>query len=258
MISLKEILLAAIQGLAEWWPISSSAVVTFTSLKLGYSIERSLDYSLALHLGSGLAILLVFRKDIAMFFTHSNDWRIFSRRHYVYSLVLSHLVALPLHLFFKETGRHYGLIALLLVGIGLLITSFVLKKQTGRRVSVSKYDLLVTGFLQGISVLPGFSRKGLTTGYLIFRNHKPEIAVKTSFLLGAPALIVAGIYGSYMLVKESSLSLSSLIVLQTIVFTLSLASAKSFLKYSEMVNIKLFTLTLAILIILSVLLESLS
>lgn len=256
MVSIEEALLSAIQGLAEWWPISSSAVVTLTSLKLGYSIDKSLNYSLALHLGSGLAIILVFRRDLHVFFkSSSKDQKLFDREIYLHSLLLSFLTAFPLNSFFRELGSMYGSIALAVIGFGLLITSFVLKKSTGFRTFVSNKDMLITGLLQGISVLPGFSRKGLTTGYLIFRNYKPEIAVKASFLLGAPALIAAGAYGSYMLIEKNYLSLSSLITLQLIVFILSVASAKSFLKFSEKVNIRFFTLTLSLFIFITAILE---
>uniref|UniRef100_A0A7C4NMN8 Undecaprenyl-diphosphatase n=1 Tax=Staphylothermus marinus TaxID=2280 RepID=A0A7C4NMN8_STAMA len=260
MFRLEDVILTILQGLAEWWPISSSAVVSFASLKLGYSIEKSLEYALSLHLGSGLAVLLVFRKDLIMFFEGFSDKSAiyFNKKSYIYSLILSFLVALPLYLFIKELWELYGYITLLIMAFGLLVTTFLLEKGRGLKKIVSDKDMLVTGLLQGISVLPGFSRKGLTTGYLIIKEYEPEIAVKVSFLLGAPALISAGLYNSYILVKSGELSLSTMVILQTIVFVLSVVSAKSFLKFSQKVNARFFTLFLAIFIILSVILESMS
>jgi len=84
---------------------------------------------------------------------------------------------------------------LLVVGVGLLITGFVLFVSKGRKTDrgLSYLDSLLIGTAQGIAITPGISRSGVTIATGLLRRVKKEIAFKYSFLLSVPAVIGAAV-----------------------------------------------------------------
>lgn len=250
------VLAAVLQGLLEWWPVSSTAVVTLFLIALGRSISEGYSIALALHLGSGLAIVLVFRNPfLRLLKEFAGDGGGGFIVNYLLALVISFTVALPLYFFFYNASPLIGWTTLLIVAAGLMATSIVPAKGVGLERDVKKIDWVTTGVLQGIAVLPGFSRKGLTIGYLLLRKYRPEACVTTSFMLGAPALIAAGLYESIKMLKTGVVDAFSLVVLQLIVFVFSVISAKTFLAISQRTDFRWFTLLLSLITVLTVIIQ---
>jgi len=250
------LLLALLQGLLEWWPISSSGVITLISRVLGVSFTTGYEVGLSLHLASGLAALTLYWSRAKALLSE-----LFSSRPsmyvkgYVAALAASIAIGLPLYLVFTELSEKAGVYAMLAVAAGLLITTYFLTKMRGGvKSEISFTDWLVTGALQGLAVLPGLSRSGLTIGYLCMRGYEPRVAVEASLLLAIPVLIAAGLYSAVRTTSETTATLLA----QLVVYAVSLSAAKLLITTATRVKAYIFTLILAVLIIASTLLEILA
>ncbi len=254
------LVLALLQGLFEWWPVSSSGVVLLVSVSFGFPVNVGYSISLALHLPSGLAVIVLYRSMFKRIFNNVARFKLgdFEKK-YLTGLIVSLIIGYFLYFSFINISEIYGLTALLIVSTGLFITSFMLLISSRNRSnrssvkSISLYDWFITGLLQGLAVLPGFSRSGLTMGYLSLRKYNPSLVVKTSLLLGAPALVFAGFYNLLKIIN--SIDPLMLIEAYVIVFITSILSAKLLIELAKRLKIYYFTLLLALLILLNVFLE---
>ncbi|NCA67257.1 MAG: undecaprenyl-diphosphate phosphatase [Clostridia bacterium] len=183
---IKYILLGIIQGLTEFLPVSSSGHLILLE-KLGLA-EPSIFFNLILHLASLGAVIIVMRKD--MF-----EWikRPLSREaKWIYLLsVPTVIIAFVFSLFFED----------MLLGkflpMGFLLTSFLLVLATINRHNGKELNYknsLLTGVAQGIAVLPGVSRSGITIATMTALGIDKEKAVKLSFMMSVPIIIGGSIW----------------------------------------------------------------
>lgn len=180
----KFILLGAIQGLAEFLPISSSGHLVIARHFLGLT-EDALPLIVLLHVGTLLAIFTYFRRDITAAF---KDPRLL--KNIALATVATGLIALT---FKKNFEALFGApravsIFLLVNGCILMLTPFFKerKNETGRR------DSILFGLAQGVAVIPGISRSGLTITALLACGLARKEAFCFSFLASIPA--VAGAF----------------------------------------------------------------
>ena len=110
---------------------------------------------------------------------------------------------------------------------------------------IGNIDGLLTGIAQGIAILPGISRSGLTLSSLLIRGFDRKDALTLSFLLGIPASIAVSIYGAAS--SETSLSASSLIAV-FISFISGLITIKLMLNFAAKINFGAFVITVGILL----------
>ncbi len=203
MDMIKAILLGIIQGLTEFLPISSSGHLVIFQNVLGLK-EPELLLDCSLHLGTLLAVCIYFRSDLRKM---ANEFR---RREFggpSASLALRVLVgSVPtaiIGLVFKSFfERLYGSIAsvgLLLVVTGgiLIVTGLVLgatkllPRGYGSRMQVGFRVALVIGAAQGLAIMPGISRSGITIACGLLCGLDRELAGRFSFLLSIPAIVGA-------------------------------------------------------------------
>jgi undecaprenyl-diphosphatase len=152
-VDYSSILLALLQGLFEWWPISSSGVVLVVSVALGFKISAGYTIALSLHLGSGLAVFTLFWskfKELIIGLFKPKSWR--AIKGYYAGLIASIIAGGPLYLSYIELSKVYGSIALLIVSIGLILTSILLMaRRKGSKTEIRLMDWIITGILQGIA-----------------------------------------------------------------------------------------------------------
>jgi undecaprenyl-diphosphatase len=184
-------ILAVIQGLTEWLPISSSGHLVITQKILG--LDLPLIFNVMLHVGTVVVVLGVFRKDIADivkalinrdFGTDEGKLALFIA---VGSVPIG-LIGLVFYDFFESLFDN-----LLVVGSALLITGFVLffsEKRIGNR-KMGILDSLLIGLAQAVAIIPGVSRSGVTVATGLLRKIDKATAFKYSFLLSVPAVIGA-------------------------------------------------------------------
>lgn len=193
---IKYIFLGIIQGLTEFLPVSSSAhLVIFQDL---FQIqENQLLLDIVLHLGTLLALVVFLFKDIRrlLWYTKADSIYHLNKRILLFLILATGLTAViailgeGLFASMFSSGKRLFL-PLLMTGLILLCTK---KFTRGVRnfANLKIADGLWLGIVQGISVIPGLSRSGLTISTLLFRNVEKETAFKFSFLASILAILGA-------------------------------------------------------------------
>ena len=185
------LILAVVQGITEWLPISSFGHLAIVEESLG--LELPLVFNVMLHIGTVFVVLAVFWRDIIKIVKAfiSLDFKTDEGKLAIFITVGSVPTAL-IGFFFHDIFESFSH-NLLAVGVALLITGFVLfiskRRKTDRELSY--LDSLLIGTAQGIAITPGISRSGVTIATGFLRRVKKEIAFKYSFLLSVPAVIGA-------------------------------------------------------------------
>jgi undecaprenyl-diphosphatase len=223
------IVLAIIQGLAEFIPVSSSGHLIIVRRLLGWnelSPAHELTFDVALHFGTLLSVLFYFRRTWFQIIRAALGGKIvrFSEadggdsnltlqerkeeRMLLWSLALAtipgaiagKLLEHSAEDYFRE---HIVLIAAALIGVGLLMW---LGERVGKLekplTRISLVDALVVGIAQAFALVPGVSRSGATITAGLFRNMTREAAVRFSFLLSTPIIAGAALLKAHELHKE--------------------------------------------------------
>jgi len=223
------IVLAAIQGLAEFMPISSSGHLIIVRRLLGWnelSPAHELTFDVALHFGTLLSVLLYFRRTWVQIIQAALGGRVvrFSEaggsdqaltpdeqreeRLLLWFLALAtipgaiagKLMEKSAEEYFRE---HIYLIAGSLILVALLMAwSEKIGKMTKSLTGVSLADALIVGCAQATALIPGVSRSGATITAGLFRNLTREAAVRFSFLLSTPIIAGAALLKAHELHKE--------------------------------------------------------
>ena len=200
------VLVGFLQGLLEWLPISSEGVITLVLNFSGYSFQDGMDISLFLHLGTLVATICFFHKEIISSINLKNK-KLLS--FIILSGLITSLIGLPFYLILQGLSFN-SRIGQILIGSALLITGFLQLKRrnTGEREmnDVKNKDGALTGLVQGFSVFPGISRSGITTLILSLRGFNIQSALKLSFLSGIvpifAAQLLTGIKGGFFFKEE--------------------------------------------------------
>jgi undecaprenyl-diphosphatase len=212
---LQVIVLAVVQGLTEFLPISSTAHLYLTSWLFGWQLE-GLDFDIALHIGTLLAVLLYFARDWVQIIAQGFGVRMKGDEELKHNHMLLWLLAIgtvPVGiaglLFNKQaesTWRNPFVIGGMLIAVGVLM---YLAENAGRRQrdlsSIDLPDAVTIGVAQALAVVPGTSRSGITISAGLFRNMTRESAARFSFLLSTPAIAAAAGKALYDMHKKGGL-----------------------------------------------------
>lgn len=189
MTILEAILLGVIQGITEFLPISSSGHLIIFESFFGLNVEELLDFDIALHMGTLLAILIYFRKDIWDLLTFKNP-------KLMKFLLVATIPAVVLGFTFKDTIEDLlrsptsVSILMIIVGILFMLPENLFVKKHGE-INLKKSILI--GFAQSLALMPGVSRSGATILSGTWLGLSREEAARFSFLLGSIAIFGAGI-----------------------------------------------------------------
>ena len=246
-------ILAIIQGIAEFLPISSSAhLILFRDLfGIGSSITSDMEliFDIALHLGTLFAILLFFFQDfwkmIVSFFTKGvaeKDGKL------CLYLIVATIPAALAGLFLEDiidgvVRSNFILIACALIFMGIVIFVVDLKAKQSRKVEdLTWRDALLIGCAQVFALIPGFSRSGTTISMARYLKLKREDAAKFSFYLSAP--VVGGAVLLSLLKSESRMiiaaNISTFVVGIVVSFLVGLFCIGFLLKYIRKHDFQLF------------------
>jgi len=212
---LQVIVLALVQGLTEFLPVSSTAHLYLTSTLLGWNAE-SLSFDIILHLGTLIAVLVYFFRDWLQIIGQAfgvqlgHDEELKHNRALLWLLAVGSIpVGIAGLLFNKQAEgawRNEYVMGAMLIGVGILM---YIAENAGRRVrdlgSVNFADAVTIGLSQALAVVPGTSRSGITISAGLFRNLTRESAARFSFLLSTPAIAAAALKAMHDLHKEHHL-----------------------------------------------------
>jgi undecaprenyl-diphosphatase len=212
---LQVIVLALVQGLTEFLPISSTAHLYLTSWLFGWQVE-GLDFDIALHIGTLLAVLLYFAGDWVQIIAQGFGLRVRGDEELGHNRGLLWLLAvgtIPVGVaglvFNKQaetTWRNPFVIGGMLIAVGVLM---YLAEKAGRQQrdlsSINLPDGVAIGMAQALAVVPGTSRSGITITAGLFQNMTRESAARFSFLLSTPAIAAAAGKALYDMHKRGGL-----------------------------------------------------
>jgi len=243
-LELWQILVALLQGLVEWLPISSEGQVVFFIYNFtSVSQDQVLPLVVWLHLGTALAVISRYPRTILDIISLKD--KELTRLLFIATIATA-ITAIPLYIFLKNSLEVFqGEILNVLVGALLIITALVLylpshRDRGAQTVEVKEptnREALLTGLVQGTSVLPGLSRSGVTVSALLMQKIDRETALRFSFLMSVPAVI--GILALDLVTGTgipASMSALDLIIVEAIVFIVGLGSMEFLLRVARRVN----------------------
>ena len=209
---IKAVILGAIQGFTEFLPVSSSGHLLLFRKLFGLA-EAGLLLDTMLHLGTLVAVVAVFWRDIVEMikkpFSHLTLL-------VVVGTIPTGLIGILFKDSFEELARTGAILgwSFLVTGIILWLADYIKERGLKDMPNVSFKDSFIVGTLQGIAIIPGISRSGLTIAGSLFQGIDRKTAAKFSFLLSLPAILGAVVVQSADLFKGNieGISLSALAV----------------------------------------------
>ena len=232
---LQWLVLAIVQGLTEFLPVSSSAHLILTSQLLGWK-DQGLVMDIAAHFGSLLAVMWYFRKDI---------WDMLSGRDWTLFLQLA-AASIPLGI----TGllaagwidmylRSAVVIACASIVFGVLL--WLAQKAPVKNQHISWRLAMIMGLAQVFALIPGASRSGVTLTAGMAAGLNKIAAARFSFLLAIPAILMTSMYGLYELYEApQSPNWSAVGLITLFSFIAAFVCIHLFLKLIEKINFSVF------------------
>lgn len=208
MDALQALALGIIQGITEWLPISSSGHLVIAQELLGLESEKNLLFDLMVHLGSVLAVIAYFWKEIGRIVTAllTPKERRGAQEDALRTLGLLLLVGtVPIGAVgLLLSDRMEEVFTIEMVGAALIVNALILFPAErfagkGTRRNARLLDAFIIGCFQAMAVVPGISRSGMALCGGLFRGLEREIAATFAFLLSVPTLIGAFAYGALTL-----------------------------------------------------------
>lgn len=199
------LLLGAIQGLTEFWPISSSAHLVVLPWIFKFP-DPGLTFDVALHLGTLLAVVGYFYKDWLKLIRALG--KSLGKSYYSYNYeekLIWFLTAASIPGFLagffleKEAETIFRLpliVAFSMIGLGIVLY-LVDQKEGGRDLKrIGIKDSLIIGISQALAIIPGISRSGITITAGLWQGLSRKEATKFSFLMATPIILGAAIFKS--------------------------------------------------------------
>lgn len=202
---LKYAILGIIQGMTEFLPVSSSGHLVIMQKLIGIT-EHTLAVSVVLHLGTSLALVIFFFKEILNLL---RNLRLLS---YITIVTLvTGVIGVSGKGFFESLFNSPRLVALALMvtGIILILTK---KFMEAKRSTLNIKDAFTLGLTQGFAIIPGISRSGTTISTLLFRGIDRQTSFCFSFLASIPAVFGAAILEAKDISLASKLGSGNLII----------------------------------------------
>jgi undecaprenyl-diphosphatase len=180
------IILGIVQGITEFLPVSSSGHLAVLGWLFGLS-EQSVAISIVMHMGTLVSVLFFFYRDIIE--------ALRNRRTVFLILIVTFITGLIGVLgkdFFESLFTSLTAVAIgwIVTGVILLLTKRFMRND---RKDVNIKDAIILGVTQGIAIIPGVSRSGITISTMLFRGVEKMTCFTFSFLVSIPVIAGASI-----------------------------------------------------------------
>ena len=235
--SIEILILAIIQGISEYLPVSSAAHLVLVS-KYYVFTNQSLLIDICLHLGSLIAIIFYFRNDILNFIKNKD---------FLIKILIGTMPIIPVGYIMFQTGLINQLRSLEVIGWMSLIFGILL--YVGDRSKITKKidtqftnkSAIIIGLFQVLALIPGVSRAGITITSGRLLGFSRFESAKISFFLSIPTLAAASLLGIYNIYKEGSAELNFLaIIAVTFSFIFSYFTIALFLNFIKKFSLNIF------------------
>jgi len=237
--SIEILILAAIQGISEFIPVSSAAHLVLVAKFYSFA-NQNLLIDISLHLGSLLAIIIYFREDLFSFIKNKK---------FLIKIIIGTIPLIPVGYILYKTElinqlRNLEMIAWmsLLFGILLYISDKFKTTNTIEKQFTIKTAIII-GLFQVLSLIPGVSRSGITITSGRLLGFSRFDATKISFFLAIPALAAASILGMYNIFRENSSDLNFLAIIAVIFSCIfSYITIAIFFNFIKKFSLKIFVI----------------
>jgi undecaprenyl-diphosphatase len=267
---LEQLVLGAIQGITEWLPISSESIILLVKANVFNTgneamlidLPSLLRLALFLHLGTFFAALVYLRKDVvfllgALFNPSSFDNE---TNKVLKFLIIVTIISGTIGFFILSgissiennlniTSQYINL----LIGLMLLVTGLIqlgAGRNKGKLRStgdIKSSDSVLLGLMQGLAIIPGLSRSGLTISALLLRRFDDTQALKLSFLMSLPIVLAGNII---LNLKDFSFHMIDLVGLTTS-FVFGILTIHFLLSITRKINFGYFVLIFGSLVLAS-------
>ncbi|HMO78639.1 MAG TPA: undecaprenyl-diphosphatase UppP [Candidatus Paceibacterota bacterium] len=221
---LNSIILGIIQGVTEFLPISSSGHLILFREFFSRPNSYDLAFDAVLQLATTFAILVYFRQNLTdlgraflQFFGLSKkqyDKKILNtQKTLLWAIILGTIPAIVLGLILEGSMetifRNSNIVALSLIfgSIIMLLAEFYFSKLKNKNFQISKNKSIIIGLFQSLALIPGMSRSGMTISGGLFVGLDRELAVRFSFLLSIPILLITGFKKFFDLIYSGQISI---------------------------------------------------
>ena len=232
------LILSIIQGISEFIPVSSSAHLLIISRLSDFNVSN-LQLDISLHLGSLLAIILFFRKELINIINNKNI------------LLLIILGSIPLviigYIFYStnliDQFRNLKVVAWTTLIFGVLLyfsDKFELKNKISSELNIK--SIIIIGLFQILAIIPGVSRSGIVITASRFLKFDRVESSKIAFYLSIPALAGASVLG-FKDVIDDQINFDAIFIFSTSgSFLFSYFTIKYFLIYVKMFSLSFFVI----------------
>ena len=230
-------ILSLIQGVTEFLPISSSSHLIIVAENVNFT-NQNLSIDVSLHIGSFLAVLVFFNKEVLSFFKNTDLF---------FKILISSTPTILIGFVLVQTElidilRNIEVIGWTTIIFGILLyftDKFKLDKNIDDNFNYK--SALIIGLFQILSLIPGVSRSGITITAARLLNFKRYDSAKISFLLSIPTLAAVSIYGMINIFSSQNLIFSYLNFFSIFFsFVISFITIKYFLEYIKRFNLNIF------------------
>ena len=232
------LILSIIQGISEFIPVSSSAHLLIISRLSDFDVSN-LQLDISLHLGSLLAIILFFRKELINIINNKN----------IFLLII--LGSIPLvivgYIFYStnliDQFRNLKVVAWTTLIFGILLyfsDKFELKNKISSELNIK--SIIIIGLFQILAIIPGVSRSGIVITASRFLKFDRVESSKIAFYLSIPALAGASVLG-FKDVIDDQINFNTIFIFSTSAsFLFSYFTIKYFLIYVKMFSLSFFVI----------------
>ncbi|MDB2437396.1 undecaprenyl-diphosphate phosphatase [Hellea sp.] len=235
-------ILAIIQGLTEFLPISSSAHLILTPQLLGWDADQGPLIDVMAHFGSLFAVMAYFRKDVAGIISGFFD--LLSRKlNRNSALALNLIIATPPAMVLAFLLNQFGydillrsplLIAFTTIIFGILLwVSDIKGREEKTTDDLTWKGATIMGFAQALALIPGTSRSGITMTTARFMNMTREESARFSMLMSLPIIGAGGSYAllELMIKPSGTAGLSDGLIVAVLSFLAAYACIALFMKW---------------------------
>jgi len=232
------LILSIIQGISEFIPVSSSAHLLIISRLSDFNVSN-LQLDISLHLGSLLAIILFFRKELINIINNKN----------IFLLII--LGSIPLvivgYIFYStnliDQFRNLKVVAWTTLIFGILLyfsDKFELKNKISSELNIK--SIIIIGLFQILAIIPGVSRSGIVITASRFLKFDRVESSKIAFYLSIPALAGASVLG-FKDVIDDQINFDAIFIFSTSAsFLFSYFTIRYFLIYVKMFSLSFFVI----------------
>jgi len=193
MLDLIYVFAGIIQGVLEWIPISSEGFLFVYFSTVGIDPVNSFLLSIAFHLPTAIAAIIYFHKDFSRLLMFK--FREKTVEFLVVSSFSTALTAIPLYFIYKQTLatlelfiKEASLVVFFIVGLAMIITGLFIRHiqldvRYKKLENGTRLDYFLVGLIQGLAIIPGVTRSGVTIAAFIWRRFEKEDVIRGSFLM---------------------------------------------------------------------------